>query len=365
MSDTDVIKRLEKVGHDVFNQFKSEKVPAINIPMRTLSNVYFDTQAQLIKLGNKTQERSYFNINQTKKFMQTILMAGQIKDLMKQKKPALDTRQLFYILRGTIPGTNEDVFSEQVESDSIIEDVEVATDSLREQLKLVAVPKGIMAGPIEVEDVHTGDILDYTKMGTAGGAIPPIVEEEAFKIKSCTAKYILVVEKYAVWNLLNQERYWKNNNCLLITGKGQPARAERRLVSRLAKELKLPVYIFCDMDVYGYYIYSVYKQGSINLAFFSEKAATPSAKYLGFCVDDFKRFDLPKSTLMKMTKGDLKRISEVQNYDWFKNKDWQGELKKLKDFGYKIESDSLVTKSIEFTAKEYLPTKIENKMFLN
>jgi hypothetical protein len=40
---------------------------------------------------------------------------------------------------------------------------------------------------------------------------------------------------------------------------------------RFEKELKIPIYVFCDMDVYGYYIYSVYKQGSINLAFFSEK----------------------------------------------------------------------------------------------
>jgi len=365
MSDIEIIKKLEKVGLDVLDQFKTEKQPNINIPIRSLSNVYFDAKQGLIKLGDKVQERAYFNIAQTKKFMQTILIAGQIRDLMKQHKPALDTRQLFYILRGTIPGTNEDVFNEQGESDGIIEDVEVSIDALREQLKLVAVPKGIMAGPILIEDTHTGDILDYTKMGTAGGAIPPIVEEDAFKIKSCSAKYILVVEKYAVWNLLNQERYWKKNNCLLITGKGQPARAERRLVSRLAKELKLPVYVFCDMDVYGYYIYSVYKQGSINLAFFSEKAATPSAKYIGFCVDDFKKFDLPKSVLMKMDKGDLKRIEEVKNYDWFKSKEWQGELDKLKNFGHKIESDSLVTKSIEFTANEYLPTKIDNKMFLN
>jgi DNA topoisomerase-6 subunit A len=150
-----------------------------------------------------------------------------------------------------------------------------------------------------------------------------------------------------------------------MTGKGQPARAERRLLARFEKELKLPIYIFCDMDIYGAYIYSVYKQGSINLAFFSEKAAAPSAKYLGFMVDDFKDFKLPKNALIKMGEDDLKRIKEVKAYDWFKSKEWQEELTKLEKFGYTVESDALVAKSIDFTANVYLPTKIKNKDWLD
>ena len=36
-----------------------------------------------------------------------------------------------------------------------------------------------------------------------------------------------------------------------------------------------------DNDPWGYYIYSVLKQGSINLAFESQRMAIPEAKYLG------------------------------------------------------------------------------------
>ena len=201
--------------------------------------------------------------------------------------------------------------------------------------------------------------------GAAGGAVPASVEPETFKFKKCTADFILVVEKYAVWNLLNQQRFWEKNNCILMTGKGQPARAERRLLSRFEKELKLPIYVFADLDIFGFYIYSVYKQGSINLAFFSEKAAAPSAKYIGFMVDDYTKFKLPKNALIKMNEDDFKRIKEVRAYDWFKSKEWQAELDKLEKFGYTIESDSLVAKSIDFTAKVYLPTKIKNKDWLD
>lgn len=366
IDNKEIVSRLSNLGEEVLSQIKKGKNPEINIPLRTLSNVYYDKKAGLIRLGTNEQKRGYLNVGQAKKFMQTMLITSQIKMLLEQNKPALSTRQLYYILKHSIPGTDENTFDDQhTESDPIIEDVEVTVDLLREQLKLIAVPKGVMAGPLTVKD-GTGDVLDFGKMGSAGGAIPPIVEKKNFDIKKCTADYVLVVEKFAVWNLLNQGRFWKKNNCIILTGKGQPARAERRLLNRFATELKIPIYMFADMDVYGYYIYSVYKQGSINLAFFSEKAGCPPMKYIGFSVDDVKRFDIPKSSWIKMNELDFKRIKEVSAYDWFKkNKAWLKELKKLKEFGYKVESDSLVSKSIEFTAKEYLPTKIDNKLWLD
>jgi len=365
MSKEDILKALEAEAKQVLKTINDIKNPKIQIPLRTLTNVYFDAKEKMIKLGERKGARSFFNTGQAKKFMQTMLVAAQIKSLILQKSPTLDTRQLFYLLRGTMANSDEDKFDSQDESDAIIEDIEVIIDALREELGLIAVPKGVIAGPLVVEDVASGDIIDYTKMGAAGGAIPASVEPEILKFKKCTAEYILVVEKYAVWNLLNQQRYWEKNNCILMTGKGQPARAERRLLARFEKELKIPIYIFCDMDVYGYYIYSVYKQGSINLAFFSEKAAAPSARYIGFNVDDYEKFKLPKTALIKMHDDDLKRIKEVKAYEWFKNKPWQEELDKLAKFGYTIESDALVAKSIEFTAKTYLPAKIKNKEWLD
>ncbi len=46
-------------------------------------------------------------------------------------------------------------------------------------------------------------------------------------------------------------------------------------------ELNLPVYCLLDNDPWGYYIYSVIKQGSINLAYESARMAIPNAKFLG------------------------------------------------------------------------------------
>ncbi len=360
----EIVERLRNIGDDVLAEINAGQNPSVDITTRSLNNVYFDEKSGLIKLGDDKQKRYYFNLGQAKKFLQTMLIAKQIKLLLEQDQPALSIRQLFYTLKHEIPGAGENTFDGQDESDPIIEDVELMTDSLREELNLIATPNGVISGPMVVED-KTGDVLDFSKMGSAGGAVPPIVEDDFFHIKEMSADYILVVEKYAVWNLLNQQKYWKKNNCLLLTGKGQPARAERRLLARFGEEYKIPIYVFTDMDPWGYYIYSVYKSGSINLAFFSEKAACPRAKYIGLSVKDVMDFDMPKSSWIKLNDEDHKRIEEISGYPWFKKEKWQKELADLKKFGYKIEQDALVSKSIEFTANNYLPAKIENKDFFD
>lgn len=361
-----IIEKLRILGEDLNKHVEELKNPQMKIPLRTLTNAYFDKDERLIKLGDKLQTRTFFNVGQAKKFLQTTLVAAQIKKLLEQNKPSISTRQLYYILKHTIGDSKENTFDDQAtESDPAIEDVEVTINELREQLGLEATPSGVISGPLIYEDLKTNDILDCSKMGSAGAAIPPNTEDTVVKFKSCTADYILVVEKFAIWNLLNQAGYSKKNNCILMTGKGQAARSDRRLIARLAKELKLPVYVFCDNDAYGYYIYSVYKQGSINLAFFSEKSACPNAKFIGLKTRDIKKYDIAKTNWIKLEGHDLKRLKEISKYEWFQSKEWQQELKDMKEFGYKVEADSLVSKAIEFVSDTYLPEVIKNKDWLD
>lgn len=355
----------ENFGEKILEDLKKERNPTLELIVRTLGNAYYDEKKRLIMLGSKKEKRSFLSLGQTKKFMQTLLVAAQLMKNLEENQPAIGTRQLFYLLKHTIEGTNENTFDDQKkEIDPIVEDIEVALDTLRESLGLFAVPDGYIVGPMIVQDMKTGDKLDYTKMGLGGGAIPALVEDEYYRIKEISAKFVLVVEKYQVWQLLNQEKFWKTNNCLLMTGKGQSARAPRRLLARLNREFKLPVYVFTDLDPWGYYIHSVYKQGSINLAFFSEKAGVPDAKFLGLTTRDIEKYDIPKTNWIRLNQLDYKRIKELKKYPWFKKKEWQDELTRLEKFKHKVESDSLVAKKIEFTAKTYLPDKIENKDFL-
>ena len=362
--DTSYTKNIKEEANKVIAQIDKSENPNLKILRRSLNNVFFDENKRIIKLGDKQETRSYFNINQAKKFMQTIKILAQINENLQKKTPNISTRQLFYMTRGIIENTDEECFEDQSESDPIIEDVEVILDTLREELGLIATPDGYFVGDIKVKDLVTGDLLDYTKMGSGGGAIPAIVEKDVYEIVECKAKFVVVLEKFAVWNILNQTKFWQKHNCIILTGKGQAGRSARRLLTRLSKEMKLPVYVLTDLDPWGYYIYSVYKQGSISLAYFSEKSSVPTAKYIGMTTRDIIKYKIPKSSWMKLKDIDYKRIKEIKKYDWFQAKEWQEELTLLEEFKYKVESDAFVTKSVDFVVNEYLPDKIKRQDFL-
>lgn len=354
-------KKLKELGKNTLGQIKKEKNPDIELPIRVLSNIYFDEKSGLVRLGDKTSHRTYLNVAHTRKFMQTLMVAAECKKIIDQDVTTT-IRDLYYTLKRTIPGTKENTVEDQSESDPIIEDLEAALDTLRERLHLQADRKGYVAGPIIVNDV--GDKIDCAKMGSSGWAIPSNVEPEVIKFEKCTADFILVIEKDAVWQRLNQDKFWKKYNCLILTGKGQPARGCRRLINRMHKELKLPVYVMTDADAWGYYIYSVIKQGSINLSFLSDRLGTPSAKFIGLTTRDVAKFGIPENVTIKLNKGDIKRANEMLKYIWFKPEEWQDELKHMLEVGFKLELEALSAKGIKYISEKYLPQKIRDKDFL-
>ena len=85
----------------------------------------------------------------------------------------------------------------------------------------------------------------------------------------------------------------------------------RRLLHRLHNELKLPVYCLLDNDPWGYYIYSVLKQGSINLAYESKRMAIPDAKFVGLRSIDFERCELSPSVQINLNDTDSKRAKQI------------------------------------------------------
>ena len=179
------------------------------------------------------------------------------------------------------------------------------------------------------------------------------------------AKFVLLIEKGAVWQRFNKDRFWDKHKCMIIHGGGQPPRGVRRLLYRLHRELALPVYVLVDNDPWGYYIYSVLKQGSINLAFESQRMAIPAARFVGMSSYDAARFDLPSHVAMPLTPEDRRRAKEIRSYPWFAKQHWQREIKHMEAIGKKLELEALSNKHFSFITQEYLPKKLKDKRWLD
>jgi DNA topoisomerase-6 subunit A len=292
-----------------------------------------------------------------------MLVGSGCKRLIEEGKTT-SIRGLFYLLKHTIDGTKEETFNDQNECDPIIEDVEVLLDSLREELHLYASNAGALVGPITFVD--SGDTIDCSRMGSGGYSIPSIVEPEVIQFVKCDAKFVLHVEKDTVWRRFNEDKFWRSHNCLLTHGKGQPPRGVRRLLYRLHDELKLPIYCLLDNDPWGYYIYSVLKQGSINLAFESRRMAIPDAKFLGLRSIDFDRCDLSDSVKISMNEHDRKRARQIANYPWFqKKREWQNEINRMLKNDFKLEVEALISKDISYVTEVYVPERLKQKDWLD
>ncbi len=358
MSKKGAKEKLADLGREVAKEIEKRQNPKIEIPIRSLSNVVYDENAGSLKLGDKTAKRYFFNVAHAKKFMQTMMVASFSKDLLDEKIHT-SLRDMYYNLKRTLPNSSENTFNEQSDSDPIVVDIEVMLDILREQMHLSADVRGRVVGNVSIVD--RGDAVDWNKLGSGGWAIPSNVEEIEFT--KAKAKYILVIEKNAAFERLHEDKFWQKQNCVLVTTQGQAARGCRRLIQRLSTEYDLPVYVFCDSDPYGWYIYSVIKFGSMSLAHVSDRLGTPRARYLGLTVSDIERFGLDNFTIAAKDV-DIKRAKDMMKYDWFKAPEWQNELKLLIKSKKKAELEALSGRGLRFMTEKYLPDKIKNQEFL-
>ena len=358
--DKNVREELVDLGKSIVDDINKGQNPKIELSVRGLSNVVYDKESKTLGLGDKTAQRFFFNVGQSKKFLQTIEIAAICKSLLDVAKHA-SLRDVFYMAKRTIPNTKINVVDDQKESDKAIEDLELITGYSRENLNVNANKMGSVAGKVVIED--SGDTIDWSKLGSGGWSIPSNVENITFK--KVDAKYVLYMEKAAVWERLHEDRFWSKQNCIIMSSQGQTTRGIRRLLQRLSTEHGLPIYILADNDPWGWYIYSVVKFGSISLAHMAEEMAIPSVKFVGITCDDVINYDL-KRHFIKLTDQDISRLKQMQNYEWFvKHKEWQRQFKMMKEFGAKVEIQSLSSKGISFISEKYLPEKIKRQEFLD
>ncbi len=362
--DKNARKSLEEFGDGIARDIESKRNPKFVTGARTRSNIIYDDKKGYLSLGPAQEERSFLNTAQSKRFMQTVAIASKCHKFVKENLHT-SIRGLYYQLKYSLgEDVDENIFNEQAESNPLIEDLEVALDLKREDLNLNANRKGLLAGNIKIIDNFGNEKqeIDASKMGRSGWAIPSDVDNE-MEFVDVKAKYVLVVEKQALWQRLNEDGIWKKENMVLMSPEGQASRGTRRLIRKLA-DIGLPVYVLNDADAWGWYIYWTIKTGSINLAYIGSDIATPEAKFIGVTISDIEKYDFLKSLTLKATEVDLKRAQEMLSYPWInKHKEWADELKKVLKTKTKIESDALQGPRLTFV-QDYIKEKIKNKDFL-
>ncbi len=355
-SNKDTIKVIDSSARDVYTKILKKKSPEMIFPIRSLNNVKYDPKKGFFELLGKHKTRA-LNVNTIKAFAQTLKMMGLSKNLL-QINDIATKREAYYVSKNW----GDARFKEQPESDTVMDDVEAMFGINREQLGFIPEEKGgAVAGEIVIvdKDTNSGEQLkiDCTKFGSGAYSVPTSVEHLKFETK---AKFILAIETAGMFERLNKHRYWKKANCILISMGGVPTRACRRFIRRLADEKGIPVYAFCDGDMYAFFnIYRTLKVGSGNAAHLNEFFCVPQARFIGITPQDIIDYKLPTHPLKDV---DIKRAKDALKNDPFvkQHPQWQKAIQQQVKSGQRAEQQALAKWGLNYVIDKYLPQKLKD-----
>ncbi|MCC6409800.1 MAG: DNA topoisomerase IV subunit A [Planctomycetes bacterium] len=360
--DKKTLALISRTADQVRKKIDARNLPELRFPTRSLANVKYESKIGYFELGKGTTARA-LSVNTVKSFAQTLRLMSISKEMVENNDFATK-REAYYVSKNW----GDCKFNEQVESDTVMDDIEAlaSLDGLsREQLRYFPEEHGgSVAGVLTVVDIdsETGKeiSIDCTAFGSGSYSIPHSVEHLKFETK---AKFILAIETGGMFQRLNNHKYWKTANCILVETAGVPTRATRRFVRRLADDKKIPVYAFVDCDPYGIAnIYRTLKVGSGNAAHINRFFCVPQAQYLGVTPQDIIDFKLQDAT-HKLQEVDIKRAKDALKNDPFfiAHKPWVKALEQMLKMGVRAEQQALAKWGLNYVIEEYLPRKLDNR----
>ena len=364
VSREDASRRISEVGSEVRDDIlKKGRKPSMRFPVRSLSNVKYDVKRGHFEIKGRMSVRT-LTYNTIKTFAQSMrLMATTKRDIL-DKNDIAGKREIYYNSKSW----GECRFDHQPESDSLLDDMEAMLGVNREQLGYIPEERGgDVAGPLTVIDRNpaTGAIVkvDCSRLGTGAWSIPSRVEQLQFQTR---AKMILVIETASLFQRLVHHLFYEKENCVLVSMSGEPTRACRRFIRRLADDKGLPVLVFTDGDPYGYCnIYRTLKAGSGQAAHINRFFCVPQARYLGVTPDDIIEYGLEDAT-HPLEDVDIKRANDALKNDPFirHHKEWQDALNQMLKMGVRVEQQAFAKHGLNFVLDTYLPDKLRKAKFL-
>lgn len=357
--DQKTLTLIDSIAQGIRASIEKGELPAIEFPVRNLTNVSYDAATGYFELGSERKVRT-LSVGTARAFAQTLRLMATSRAMVAHDDFATK-REAYYISKNW----GDCRFDEQAESDAIMDDIE-AMASLhglsREQLRFYPETHGgSVAGRLTIIDRNpaTGAPLevDCANLGSGAYTIPRSAEHLRFRTD---ARFVLAIETGGMFQRLNNHRFWQTANCVIVELGGVPTRATRRFVRLLSEQQNLPVYCFVDCDPYGFTnIYRTLKVGSGNAAHLNRFFCVPRARFLGVTPQDITDFGLEDAT-HPLSEVDIKRAKDALDNDPFiaAHRPWRAAIEQMLRMGVRAEQQALAKWGLNYVIEEYLPRKL-------
>ncbi|CAD2087007.1 topoisomerase, putative [Plasmodium vinckei lentum] len=281
------------------------------------------------------------------KLSRIVSVVELINNMIIQNKSCTQ-REIYYKLYN--------IFNEQCQTNRHIKDVCAILGFPRSSLNIYASEKGCIAGLLTLK--KRGEILNISNMEYGLMINDNLLNVD--KVESL-AHYILVVEKYSLYQKLCEKKMWNILPLILITGKGFPDYATRKIIFDLVNLFQLECVYVGDYDPYGIRIYLSYKEGCKN----NQNAIYPckDIKWIGMCSEDVNYF--PKESLLSLSMKEKHVIQNLLNdKNLYYNSKLRTEISEMNGKNIKFEIEAFEYVGMEFFVKNYLIRKILRKEWL-
>ncbi|GJN39629.1 hypothetical protein PR202_gb28760 [Eleusine coracana subsp. coracana] len=272
-------------------------------------------------------KRSLMRENTAKGFMRVWKVMEMCYKILGEGKLVCQ-RELFYKLLSDSPK----YFSCMRHVTQSIQDVVSLLRCTRQSLGIMASSRGALIGRLilhEPDEEH----IDCSILGPSGHAITGDLNLLS-KLKFCSdARYIIVLEKDAIFQRLAEDRLYNQLPCILITAKGYPDIATRNPA--------------------GLAILCTYKYGSISMGLESYRYAC-NVKWLGLRGDDLQI--IPESALQELKPRDLQIAKSLLSSKFLQDRH-RAELTLMVETGKRAEIEALYSHGFDFLGK-YIARKI-------
>ena len=337
-----------------YDQFDRGEVPEMTLPTRTKSNIEYDEDSGVWVYGDRTSTRSANSVRGARKLLKATYTIDFLARQLEEGRSST-LRELYYLSESW--DSDEAAFSDQDESNQLIEDLEIVSDVTREDFHMRPEESGAtLMGPLELrEQTRRGEreIHCQKDVGEGGYQIPN--NPDTIDFLDHDIEFILCVETGGMRDRLVENGFDTDHDALIVHLKGQPARATRRITKRLHDELDLPVVVFTDGDPWSYRIYGSVAYGSIKSAHLSEYLATPEAEFVGIQPEDIVEYDLPTDPL---ADSDVNALESELDDPRFTTDYWEEQIELQLDIGKKAEQQALASRGLDFVTDEYLPERL-------
>ncbi len=348
-------KQLIELAAEFYDQFDDGRIPEMTLPTRTKSNIEYDPDSKVWVYGDRTSTRSANSVRGARKLLKAVYTIDFLADQLDADRSST-LRELYYLSESW--DHEEAQFSDQDESNQLIEDLEIVSEVTREDFHMRPEESGAtLMGPLLLrEQTRRGEreIHCQKDVGEGGYQIPN--NPDTIEFLDHDIDFILCVETGGMRDRLVENGFDEEYNVLVVHLKGQPARATRRITKRLHDELDLPVVVFTDGDPWSYRIYGSVAYGSIKSAHLSEYLATPEAQFVGIRPQDIVDYELPTDPL---ADSDINALESELEDPRFQTEFWTEQIELQLDIGKKAEQQALASRGLDFVTETYLPERLE------